>query len=98
MGLCQYVDLCFHALFLPCLHTFWHTIPTFVMVFFIFLSMSHVHNQLKRKKLLAEVAAVGYGRKKQVKLLAEMGAKDKVLYNLRLVKCPTGGPNDSCRG
>ena len=36
--------------------------------------MSHVHNQLKRKKLLAEVAAVGYGRKKkQVKLLAEMG-------------------------
>ena len=42
--------------------------------FFIFLSMSHVHNQLKRKKLLAEVAAVGYGRKKkQVKLLAEMG-------------------------
>ena len=28
MGLCQYVDLCFHALSLPCLHTFWHAIPT----------------------------------------------------------------------
>ena len=23
MGLCQYIDLCFHA---PCLHTFWHAI------------------------------------------------------------------------
>jgi len=27
MGLCQYIDLCFHAS-LPCLHTFWHAIPT----------------------------------------------------------------------
>ena len=33
MGLCQYVDLCFHALSLPCLHTFWHAIPTFLMFF-----------------------------------------------------------------
>ena len=28
MGLCLYVDLCFHASSLPCLHTFWHAIPT----------------------------------------------------------------------
>ena len=28
MGLCQYVDLGFHALSLPCFHTFWHAIPT----------------------------------------------------------------------
>ena len=28
MGLCQYIDLCFHASSLPCLHTFWHAIPT----------------------------------------------------------------------
>ena len=34
MGLCQYVDLCFHASSLPCLHTFWHDIPTFLMFFF----------------------------------------------------------------
>ena len=25
---CQYVDLCFHALPLPCSHTVWHAIPT----------------------------------------------------------------------
>ena len=25
---CRYVDLCFHASSLPCLHTFWHAIPT----------------------------------------------------------------------
>ena len=29
MGLCLHVDLCFHASSLPCLHTFWHAIPTF---------------------------------------------------------------------
>ena len=35
MGLCQYVDLCFHALSLPCLHTSWHVIPTsFYILFF----------------------------------------------------------------
>jgi len=28
MGLCQYVELGFHASSLPCLHTFWHAIPT----------------------------------------------------------------------
>ena len=28
MGFCQYVDLCFHASSLPCLHAFWHAIPT----------------------------------------------------------------------
>jgi len=27
-GACLYVDLCFHASSLPCLHTFWHAIPT----------------------------------------------------------------------
>ena len=33
MGLCQYVDLCFHASSLPCLHTFWHAIPTSFYIF-----------------------------------------------------------------
>ena len=28
MKLCQYVDLCFHASSLPCLHTYWHATPT----------------------------------------------------------------------
>ena len=28
MGVCQYVDLCFLPSSLPCLHTFWHAIPT----------------------------------------------------------------------
>ena len=36
MGLCQYVDLCFHALSLPCLHTFWHAIPTSFYIFNVF--------------------------------------------------------------
>ena len=36
MGLCQYVDLCFHALSLPCLHTFWHVIPTSFYIFNVF--------------------------------------------------------------
>ena len=30
---CQYVDLCFHALSLPCLPTFWHAIPTSFYIF-----------------------------------------------------------------
>ena len=29
IGFCLYVDLCFHASSLPCLHTFWHAIPTY---------------------------------------------------------------------
>ena len=33
MGLCQYVDLCFHASSLPCLQTFWHAIPTSFCIF-----------------------------------------------------------------
>ena len=37
MGLCQYVDLCFHASSLPCLHTFCHAIPTSFYMFFIYL-------------------------------------------------------------
>ena len=36
MGLCQYVDLCFHASSLPCLHTFWHAIPTSFYIFNVF--------------------------------------------------------------
>ena len=36
MWLCQYVDLCFHAPSLPCLHTLWHAIPTFLMFYFVF--------------------------------------------------------------
>ena len=38
MGLCQYVDLCFHASSLPSLHTFWHAIPT---SFFFFQDEGH---------------------------------------------------------
>ena len=33
MELCQCVDLCFHALSLPCLHAFWHAIPTSFYIF-----------------------------------------------------------------
>ena len=36
MGLCQDVDLCFHALSLPCLHAFWHAIPTSFYIFNVF--------------------------------------------------------------
>ena len=36
MWLCQYVDLCFHASSLPCLHTFWHAIPTSFYIFNVF--------------------------------------------------------------
>ena len=38
MGLCQYVDLCFHASSLPCLHTFWHAIPTSFYIFNVLVS------------------------------------------------------------
>ena len=38
MGLCQYVYLCFHALSLPCSHTFWHAIPTSFHIFNVFKS------------------------------------------------------------
>ena len=37
MGLCQYVDLCLHASSLPCLHTFWHAIPTSFYIFNVFI-------------------------------------------------------------
>ena len=37
MGLCQYIDLCFHASSLPCLHTFWHAIPTSFYIFNVFI-------------------------------------------------------------
>ena len=36
MGLCQYVDLCFHASSLPCLRTFCHAIPTSFYVYNVF--------------------------------------------------------------
>ena len=36
MGLCQCVYLCFHALSLPCSHTFWHAIPTSFYIFNVF--------------------------------------------------------------
>ena len=32
-----YVDLCFHASSLPCLHTFWHAIPTSFYIFNVFI-------------------------------------------------------------
>ena len=39
MELCQYVDLCFHALSLSCSHTFWHAIPTSFYIFNVFLNL-----------------------------------------------------------
>ena len=33
MGLWQYVDLCFHALSLRCLHIFWYGIPTYFYIY-----------------------------------------------------------------
>ena len=41
MGLCLYVDLCFHASSLPCLHTFWHAIPTSLYIFNVFYFLVH---------------------------------------------------------
>ena len=36
MGFCQYIDFCFHASSLPCLHTFWHAIPkSFYIIYFL---------------------------------------------------------------
>ena len=35
----MYVDLYFHASSLPCLHTFWHVIPTSSYIFNAFLSL-----------------------------------------------------------
>ena len=32
-----YIDLCFHASSLPCLHTFWHAIPTSFYIFNVFI-------------------------------------------------------------
>ena len=42
MGLCQYVDLCFHASSLPCWHTLWHVIPTSFYIFEVFLPSLHL--------------------------------------------------------
>ena len=39
MQLCLYVDLCFHASSLPCLHTFWHAIPTSFYIFNVFICL-----------------------------------------------------------
>ena len=33
-GALYYVDLCFHASSLHCLHTFWHAIPTSFYIFY----------------------------------------------------------------
>ena len=43
MGLCQYVDLCFHASSLPCLHTFWHAIPTSFYIFNVFYFLVYIY-------------------------------------------------------
>ena len=44
--LCQYIDLCFHASSLPCLHTFWHAIPTSSFTFLMFLFSCSCWNHL----------------------------------------------------
>ena len=54
MRLCQYVALCFHALSLPCLHTFGHTIPTSFKCFLFSCNIKDPHyriagNFLERK-------------------------------------------------
>ena len=41
MGLCLYVDLCFHASSLPCLHTFWHAIPTSFYILYFLVAISN---------------------------------------------------------
>ena len=40
MGLGQYVDLCFHALSLPCLHTFWGVYLVRLILFRLLLGLS----------------------------------------------------------
>ena len=42
MGLWQHVNFCFHALILPCLHTFWDASPTSFYIFNAFLSLVSV--------------------------------------------------------
>ena len=61
MGLCQYVDLCFHASSLPCLHTFWHAIPTSFYIFnvFFFLSLVIYVNHSKEVYMAAETKVRG---------------------------------------
>ena len=60
MGLCLYVDLCFHASSLPCSHTFWHAIPTYFTVF-IFTSrfISQLHHFISCTSL-ADMAEGGH--------------------------------------
>ena len=47
-------DLCFHASSLPCLHTFWHAIPTSFYIFHVFyffvymIIIYHENSQLNR--------------------------------------------------
>ena len=57
MGLCQYVDLCFHASSLPCLHTCWHAIPTSFYIFNVFylLFTSITAPQDAHKRLVLQV-------------------------------------------
>ena len=62
MGLSQYVDLCFHALSQPCLHTFWHAFPTsfYILMFFkscfcTFLMLISVTVRPKPKKNISIV-------------------------------------------
>ena len=47
MGLCLYVDLCFHASSLPCLHTFWHAIPTSFYIFNVFYFLVYAAKLVK---------------------------------------------------
>ena len=44
-GLCQYVELCFHASSLPCLHTFWHAIPTSFYIFKVYYFLAYQQSQ-----------------------------------------------------
>ena len=63
MGLCQYVDLCFHASSLPCLHTFWHAIPTSFYIFNVFFFYFLVYNMiLKQQCLIPQLKALGTRR------------------------------------
>ena len=56
MGLCQYVYLCFHALSLPCSHTFWHAIPTSFYIFNVFLTLVQCQLTIMVAPLKEEVA------------------------------------------
>ena len=79
MGLCHYIDLCFHASSLPCLHTFWHAIPTsfWIIMFFIFLFI-----------ISPQVAAIVHSNYWQVAIASIYVSKSNVSEALHIAQFP----------